>query len=464
MLVDAEPTRAVPRGRRNRGPRPARSSRPIPGTDARSSDPPSAIKPTNVFSPVELQGARERLSAGDGLHRLLSRIGGDEARDSRLPMPESLTSPGFLRRHRGSLATVILYLLLAVVPGLLLSISGTRVTSREFVKLTDWREFPGALFLYLVLAPVLWTFYLWQPRLIVEVFDGLARSGAIGPARRTNITADTVLRRIGGTFVGTAVRVGAIRLTKGVLLAVLALAASVATLLIWPPTALPPFDQLLGESDLFWWRVVPAYFWAVWLPLVFVNVYMLVWIVVRQTVMIVNIQRLLSHFEVEPIPFHPDGCSGFAPIGSYAVNIVRVALIIGGWALVLLVSGPATGHGIYVAPHTLFLVVVQVLLTPYLLLGPVWYAHRVMSAARERALQRVGDAIRTSLLGVGSPPPLTAPRASPYRELDAKYRLMEEGFRTWPFGRNAFSGVSITAGLTLVGNVAAILYRIYGPS
>ncbi len=71
---------------------------------------------------------------------------------------------------------------------------------------------------------------------------------------------------------------------------------------------------------------MPAYFWAVWLPLVFVNVYMLVWIVLRQTMMIANIQRLLRLFAVEPVPFHPDRCSGFAPIGGYATDIVRVAL------------------------------------------------------------------------------------------------------------------------------------------
>jgi hypothetical protein len=293
------------------------------------------------------------------------------------------------------------------------------------------------------------------------VFDGLARSGAIGPARRTDITADAVLRRIGGSFVETAARIGPVRVSKGALVTVLAIGASVFTLLIWPPTALPPFDWFVPESDLFWWRVVPAYFWAVWLPLVFVNVYMLVWIVVRQTVMIANIQRLLTVFAVEPIPFHPDGSSGFAPIGSYAINIVRVALIIGGWALVLLLSGPVTGHGVYIAPHTLFLVVVQVLLTPYLLFGPVWYAHRVMRDARARALQRVGDAIRTSLLAETPAMSLTGQPAEPYQELEAKYRLMEEGYHAWPFGRTALSGVSITAGLTLLGNIAAILYRIY---
>jgi hypothetical protein len=345
---------------------------------------------------------------------------------------------------------------------LLISINAGRLTTSEFVKFTDWRELPGALFLYLVLAPVIWTFYLWQPRLIIEVFDGLARSGAIGPARRDDITADAALRRIGASFVETAVRVGPVRLTRGGLISLISLAASVATLVVWPPTALPPIDRIVPESDLFWWRVIPAYFWVVWLPLVFVNVYMLVWIVVRQTVMIANIQRLLRDFEIEPIPFHPDGSSGFAPIGSYAINIVRVALIIGGWALVLLLSGPATGHDIYVAPHTLFLVIVQVLLTPYLLFGPVWYAHRVMAAARERALQRVGDAIRTSLLATEPASLEAGHRLDPYHELEAKYRLVEEGYHTWPFGRTALSGVSLTAGVTLMANIAAIIYRMYG--
>jgi hypothetical protein len=301
---------------------------------------------------------------------------------------------------------------------------------------------------------VIWTLYLWQPRLIVDVFDGLAQGGAVGPPRRPGIVADAVLGRLGGSLPRVVRDVGPLRVSGGGLLSVIAAAASVATLVIWPPTALPPFDRLVPEPDVFWWRVITPYFWAVWLPLVFVNVYMLVWIVIRQTIMIANIQRLLRLFEVEPIPFHPDRCSGFAPIGSYATNIVRVALIVGGWAVVLLFAGPATGHGLYVAPHILFLVLVQVLLTPYLLLGPVWYAHRVMRDARERALARVADQIRACLLGA-------AGRVAPYRELEAKYRLMHEGYHTWPFGGTALGGVSITAGLTLIVNVAALIYRTY---
>jgi hypothetical protein len=415
------------------------------------------IEPTTVFSPEELQQARERLTAGDGLHRLLAHIGGDEASDSSLPLP-TLGAPGFLRRHRASVVTVVLYLTLVVAPGLALSVFGDSLTTREFVKLTDWREMPGALFLYLVLAPVIWTFYLWQPRLIVEVFDGLAQSGAIGPARRAGVAPDLVLRRMGAGFVKPALRNVPTGLARGAVLAVLSVIISIAALLIWPPTALPPLDRLVPESEVYWWRIIPPYFWAVWLPLVFVNVYMLVWIVIRQTVMIVNIQRLLRLFAVEPIPFHPDGCSGFAPIGSYAINIVRVALIIGGWALVLLLSGPISGHGLYVAPYTTFLVVVQVLLTPYLLIGPVWYAHTVMNGARERALQRVGDDIRTSLLAATRR--TSEYQADAYQELEAKYRLMEEGYERWPFGRMAVGRVSLTAGLTLAGNVAAIIYRI----
>ena len=419
---------------------------------------PSVI-PTATFSADELQGACERLRAGDVLHQLLARIGGEEASDCRLPRPASFTAPGFLRRQRATLAVVALYAVLVVAPGFLLSALGARLTDRDFVKLTDGRELPGALFLYLVLAPVLWTFYLWQPRLIVDVFAGLAEGGVIGPARRAGATPDGFLRGMGASLPRPAEGAVISRASRGSLLAVVAAAAAVATLFVWPPTAPPPLDRVFPASDLFWWRVVPAYFWAIWLPMVFVNVYMLVWIVIRQTIMIANIQRLLRLFAVEPIPFHPDRCSGFAPIGSYATDIARVALIIGGWALVLLLSGPATGHGLYVAPATLSLVLLQVLLTPYLLLGPVWYAHRVMRAARDRALQRVGDQIRVRLLGVGASSSSAHGRGSTYRELEARYRLAEEGYHTWPFGHTAFSGVSITAGLTLVGNIALIIYR-----
>ena len=425
-----------------------------------TSDASRPIEPTTVFSPEELQRARERLTAGDGLHHLLARIGGSEASDSTLPLPLEIAAPGFFRRHRASVVTVILYFTLVVIPGVVISMFGDRVVPEPFVKITDWREFPGALFLYLVLAPVIWTLYLWQPRLIVEVFAGLANSGAIGPALRDGVAPDVVLRRTGASFVQPALPRGRVQLRKGALLSMLCVGLSIAALAVWPPTAPPPLDPLVPDSEVFWWRVIPPYFWAVWLPLVFVNVYMLAWIVIRQTVMIGNIQRLLRHFSVEPIPFHPDGCSGFAPIGNYAINMVRVALIVGAWVLVLLASGPISGHGLYVAPYTMFLVVVQLLLTPYLLLGPVWDARRVMSRAREAALQQVGDDIRRSLGSNGGSRLQEGP-ADHYQELEARYHMVEEGYHRWPFGRTAISRVSITAGVTLAANVAAILYRIW---
>src|ERR671910_57827 len=249
------------------------------GAQGNAYDPEPEVEPYTIFSANALQGACERLSAGDGLHGLLARFGGDEARDCRLPLPARATSPGFLRRHRASMLA-------------------HPARNESFIRFTDWRELPGALFLYLVLAPVIWTLYLWQPRLIVEVFDGLARGGVVGPSRYEGVTADAVLARLAGSLPRVR-RFGPLRLTHGALLALLALTASVATLVIWPPTALPPFDRLVPESDVFWWRVVPAYFWGIWLPLVFINVYMLVWIVLRQTIMIANIQRLLRVFAVE---------------------------------------------------------------------------------------------------------------------------------------------------------------------
>ena len=54
--------------------------------------------------PAELQRAWKRLSADDGLHGLLARIAGEEARDARLPKPADLASVGVHGRHRASLA------------------------------------------------------------------------------------------------------------------------------------------------------------------------------------------------------------------------------------------------------------------------------------------------------------------------------------------------------------------------
>ena len=95
------------------------------------------VEPYTIFSADALQGACERLSAGDGLHGLLARFGGDEARDCRLPLPARATSPGFLRRHRASLLVVAIYALLAVVPGLLISMLAHSASIESFIRFTD---------------------------------------------------------------------------------------------------------------------------------------------------------------------------------------------------------------------------------------------------------------------------------------------------------------------------------------
>ena len=83
-----------------------------------------------------------------------------------------------------------------------------------------------------------------------------------------------------------------------------------------------------------------------------------------------------------------------------------------------------------------------------------------MREARDRALARVAAQIRACLLGSAGETG-TTDGAPSHRELEAKYQLTGEGYHTWPFQPSAVSGVSITAGLTLLGNVAAILYRLY---
>jgi hypothetical protein len=84
-----------------------------------------------------------------------------------------------------------------------------------------------------------------------------------------------------------------------------------------------------------------------------------------------------------------------------------------------------------------------------------------MREARDRALARVAAQIRACLLGSAGETGTTTGGAVLYRELEAKYQLTGEGYHTWPFQPSALGGVSITAGLTLLGNVAAILYRMY---
>jgi hypothetical protein len=170
-------------------------------------DPALTVAPITTFSSVPVMGCTAC------------------SRDSAATRP---ATTGFLRRHRASLLVIGLYALLAVLPGLLISALGSHAGGSSFIRFTDWREWPGALFLYLVLAPVIWTLYLWQPRLIVDVFDGLATGGVIGPPTHTGVTADAVMARLAGSLPRVQ-RVGSFHISRGGLLALLALAVSIAT-------------------------------------------------------------------------------------------------------------------------------------------------------------------------------------------------------------------------------------------
>ena len=72
-----------------------RNRRPEPGSDRGEDTGPkvpevdTTIEPTTVFSAAELQGARERLTAGDGLHRMLARTPRTGAREERVHGPRS---------------------------------------------------------------------------------------------------------------------------------------------------------------------------------------------------------------------------------------------------------------------------------------------------------------------------------------------------------------------------------------
>ncbi|MCL4531365.1 MAG: hypothetical protein M1282_18425, partial [Chloroflexi bacterium] len=233
----------------------------------------------------------------------------------------------------------------------------------RFLHIFDKRETPIVFFVFFVFVPLVWLFYVWQPRGFSKVLSELDRSGVIGKPNNA--------------FPLQEIFKPSMSFNKAYYL-LISIAAVIMGLLIWLSNISSPKDPFyFGEPDI-WYKVNSLYFWIFFVPLGSVNVYIVSWIVCRQIAATTTYTRIFQAFEIKPKLFHPDMCNGLASLGDYAIYSALLAVLAGFWLFFFTSYPLLLGQPMNLQTDTILVFIIYVIAVPSLLLPPVWGAHVAM--------------------------------------------------------------------------------------
>jgi hypothetical protein len=299
----------------------------------------------------------------------------------------------------------------------------------QFVEITDSRELPIVLVVFLTFVPVIWSFYFWQLRGIVDTFRKLSITGVIDIFEQSTSLDE---------FVNNKVSVPCNQ-THNFLIA---LSITIVSVIIWLGSITPDDPFLYGQSAK-WWSINLVFMWVIWIPLVFINVYMITWMVIRQAIAINALTHLFQSANITLKVMHPDRCNGLASVGDYAMRSASLVVLLGFWIAFWIISPLLLGLPPLLRFHMVLLLLVYTIAVLALLLPPVWATHLSMSKAKADALESVAVQVRVLLLDTDNED-ITA-SVNLLEDLRKKYQFIEKEYHTWPFRAPAFRRFSIAA-------------------
>ena len=137
------------------------------------------------------------------------------------------------------------------------------------------------------------------------------------------------------------------------------------------------------------WQNVNVVMIATLVPLRFVSFYAVTFILSREMINIVSINRFLRIFPMDIAPLHPDKAGGLYAMGRY---VLSRGLIIGMAGLLFGMNLLRVRLGLGVLSAEFYIeMMVYTLATPTFFILPLWQAHRLMIKAREKILREVAQ-------------------------------------------------------------------------
>jgi hypothetical protein len=157
---------------------------------------------------------------------------------------------------------------------------------------------------------------------------------------------------------------------------------------------------------------------------------MIMWMIIRQAVIVFALSRLFKVFIIRPKILHPDRSNGLGPIGSYAMRATLLVVLLGFWLSAMI--GYPLIWGEQVNPNFYFIAafLLYIILVPVLLISPAWDAHLAMARAKTKELESIAVQIRDFLSTSGAQ---KTEITVTLEELQKRYQLMDQELHTWPF-------------------------------
>ncbi len=254
----------------------------------------------------------------------------------------------------------LIVLAYGLVHGLLLPFLYGHLRTQAGVEgaLDDWPY----LVIMLVMVPLLAAYYAWQPRTIQAVFDGIGNLLGGSPAARRRVAE--LMRPLGWWgWVWLAGVVAAIQVVG--------------------------FFNDLSRMTTPIWLTANQIMIASAQPLRFIGFYCIVFILIRQIITLVSLNRFFAEFSVEIAPLHPDRAGGLRVLGDYVLSGAGILAIVGLYFGMTLLRGQTNPEVLtpeYYTEVTFYLAAV-----PVVFVLPLWTVHARMEAAKGRLVAEVAE-------------------------------------------------------------------------
>jgi hypothetical protein len=208
-----------------------------------------------------------------------------------------------------------------------------------------------------------------------------------------------------------------------------------------------------------WWFMNGWYFWLIWVPLVFVNLYIILWICLRQVVAVAGFSILFNNCQATPKPFNADKCNGFAPIGDYILRTAFLVVLAGLHLSFLILYPRLYNKPLAVSGSTIIMCVFYVVMVPVALILPAWTTHKAMIRAKHQTLNEVAVQIQQALCEA-STEKLLATREI-LTALETRYNLLERELKEWPFRSISLFRYSISSLVPIINTLISFAIQGY---
>lgn len=223
--------------------------------------------------------------------------------------------------------------------------------------LRDW----PTLVIVMGVSPILLGYYVWEPFSIQQLYDGVGERVQKGRYDEAQISRLTRPMGRPGWFW-------------------LALLAG-----LFEATYIAIHNANVPSN----WQNISPLMIATLIPLRFLSFYAVTFIISREIINIISINRFLTIFPMEIAPLHPDKAGGLYVMGRYVLSrglIIGMAGMLFGMNLLRVQLGLGT-----LSAEFYIEMIVYTIATPSFFILPLWQAHRLMLKAREKIMREIAE-------------------------------------------------------------------------